>query len=96
MRMNKQTLKVDNEFLTRKKLVSLTVQMQNDALLLADRYKNELRRYYYVTPTIFLGLFDIFSSLYEKQINNINDMILHYQAGLEKLYATEEEVTRMQ
>jgi dynein heavy chain len=44
---------IDDELL-RKGLVKISVDMQLRVIKLRNRYQEELRRYYYVTPTSYL------------------------------------------
>lgn len=49
----KESMKIEDEQL-RKSLVKMSVDMQMRVTRLRNRYEQELRRYYYVTPTSYL------------------------------------------
>ena len=47
----------------RNNLVEIAVDLQTRISLLSKRYIDELRRYYYVTPTSYLELLATFNSI---------------------------------
>lgn len=49
----KDAMKIDDDVL-RKSLVDMSVDMQIRVTRLRNRYEQELRRFYYVTPTSYL------------------------------------------
>ena len=53
--------------------------------LLPCRFRNELGRYNYVTPTSYLELISSFKSLLGKKRGEIMKMKRRYEVGLEKL-----------
>lgn len=52
---------------------------------LTERYREEMRRFYYVTPTSYLILIKTFTSLLEKKRNYIFTQIKKFEKGLEQL-----------
>ena len=56
---------------------------------LSERYIQELRRYYYVTPTSYLELLNSFEKLVSERTKKINDTISRYETGVNKIIATE-------
>lgn len=65
--------------------MQICVDMQTRVQLLTDRYRTEMRRYYYVTPTSYLILIKTFSSLLDKKRQSIGKIIAKYEKGLEQL-----------
>ena len=55
-------MKIEDEVL-RKGLVDIAVDMQMRVIKLRNRYEQELRRYYYVTPTSYLELLSTIKKL---------------------------------
>jgi len=76
-------------------IVDICVDMQTRIMAMSVRYYQELRKYYYVTPTSYLELLSTFKRLLTERINQVNNSIHRYESGLEKLLKTEEEVTNM-
>jgi dynein heavy chain len=62
---------------------------------LTKRYYQELRRYYYVTPTSYLELLNTFKRLKADRETKIQMQISRYEAGVDKILVTEGEVTKM-
>ncbi|CAK9103626.1 Dynein axonemal heavy chain 7 (Axonemal beta dynein heavy chain 7) (Ciliary dynein heavy chain 7) (Dynein heavy chain-like protein 2) (hDHC2) [Durusdinium trenchii] len=62
----------------------------------AQRFTNELRRYYYVTPTSYLELISTFKTMLTKKRAQVASAQQRYQVGLEKLQFTEDAVQGMQ
>lgn len=56
----------------------------------------ELRRYFYVTPTSYLELLQTFQALYYQREKEIEKQITRYEIGLEKLKESEIMVAQMQ
>ena len=77
-------------------LVNIAVDMQTRVQELTKRYYQELRRYYYVTPTSYLELLSTFKRLKKERQGTIEMMIGRYEAGVDKIVVTEGEVTKMQ
>jgi len=59
--------------------------MHQDVKTLAVRFKEELRRFYYVTPTNFLELFKMFKKVLEKRQLEIRESIQRYIKGVQIL-----------
>lgn len=73
-------------------LVNIAVDMQQRITKLSQRYLQELRKYYYVTPTSYLELLDTFKSLKDKQEKLMQKYINQYSSGVNKIQKTEEVV----
>ncbi|CAD8115295.1 unnamed protein product [Paramecium sonneborni] len=80
----------------RQGLVDIAVDMQMRVSDLTKKYYNELRRYYYVTPTSYLELLNTFKRLKSDRDQNMSKMISRYEAGVDKIIITESEVSKMQ
>lgn len=63
--------------------------MQTRVSKLSERYLQELRKYYYVTPTSYLELLSTFERLVNERRTKINDIISRYETGVNKILATE-------
>jgi dynein heavy chain len=63
---------------------------------LAQRFLQELRRYYYVTPTSYLELINTFTGLLEGKRMQLRRSLNRYEVGLEKLISTADSVAKMQ
>lgn len=72
------------------------VSMQKCMRGLTAKFYQEFRRYYYVTPTSYLNLIDLFKHLHNERQVQIYDLIQHYTNGLDKLRSTEDSVSKMQ
>lgn len=79
----------------REGMISICVDMQERVRLLAEKYKNEMQCYYYVTPTSYLELLKIFKKLLEEKKGMIVASIKSYENGLEELHKTESFVALM-
>lgn len=79
----------------REGVVKLCVDMQQRAIEISSRYYQELRRYYYVTPTSYLELLSTFRRLLKERIEKIKGLITVYENGLEKIKKAEEDVNVM-
>lgn len=53
--------------------------------MMADRYLQEMRRYYYVTPTSYLILIKTFRDLLDKKRKTIDKTINKFDKGLDQL-----------
>jgi dynein heavy chain len=62
---------------------------------LGERFKDELNRMYYATPTSFLELISTFTTLIGAKGKEIGDLKKKYDVGLEKLVQTENSVEGM-
>ncbi|EAS04067.1 axonemal dynein heavy chain (macronuclear) [Tetrahymena thermophila SB210] len=79
-----------------KGLVEIAVDMQVRITNLSERYIQELRRYYYVTPTSYLELLNSFEKLVQDRTKKIFDIISRYETGVSKILSTEQQVQVMQ
>ena len=52
------------------------------AKTLADKYREEYKRYYYITPTSYLVLLESFKELLAKKRNEIDTVIMKYDKGI--------------
>ncbi|CEM09924.1 unnamed protein product [Vitrella brassicaformis CCMP3155] len=75
---------------------NVCVAMQTSVTQLTERYKQEARRYYYVTPTSYLELINAFKSLLKSRRNDVGTLKSRYDVGLEKLLTTADQVAVMQ
>jgi len=72
--------------------VEIAVDMQTRISKLSERYLQELRKYYYVTPTSYLELLNTFQKLVSDRIKMIDDIISRYETGVNKILTTEQQV----
>jgi len=63
---------------------------------LSSRYKDEQRRFNYVTPTSYLELIQTYKQLLRRVRAKTMFLKVGYETGIEKLLSTAEEVTKMQ
>ena len=77
-------------------IVKVCVDMQQRVRNLTQRYYEELRKYYYVTPTSYLELIKIFKTLLEKKRDEISSIINKFKRGLEQLRNAQAEVSRLE
>jgi dynein heavy chain len=80
----------------REGIVSICVDMQQRVRQLTHKYLEELRKYYYVTPTSYLELIKTFKSLLEKKRDEIGTVISKFKKGLEQLENAQNEVAILQ
>lgn len=66
-------------------LVDIAVDMQTRITELSKRYYNELRKYYYVTPTSYLELLSTVEKLARTRSKQIDDSIKRYNNGVQKI-----------
>ncbi|GBG29641.1 Dynein heavy chain 7, axonemal [Hondaea fermentalgiana] len=76
-------------------IVDVCVDMQQRTSRMAERFLEEMGRYYYVTPTSYLELINTFKTLIEKQRTMISEKRSRYANGLQKLQETAEQVAEM-
>jgi dynein heavy chain len=76
-------------------VVKLCVDMQQRVRELSSRLYQEVRQYYYVTPTSYLELLSTFKRLLGARIAQIKGLISGYETGLEKIKKAEEDVNVM-
>jgi dynein heavy chain len=87
---------IDTTEETKDSLVDICVDMQERVTTLADKYREELRRHYYVTPTSYIELINGFKQLLNFKRNELTRQINRYEEGLEKLIETQTKVTALQ
>ncbi|CAM9558130.1 unnamed protein product, partial [Phaeothamnion confervicola] len=87
---------VDMDAATRAGAVSVCVDMQQRVAAMTVRYRQELGRHFYVTPTSYLELINTFKSLLSRQRRAVLDRRERYDNGLLKLADTEAQVATMQ
>lgn len=77
-------------------LIKICVDMQMRVQQLTTRYKEEMRRFYYVTPTSYLILIKTFTSLLGTKRNFIVGAIKKFERGLEQLEKAQVAVHELQ
>ena len=63
--------------------------------VLTGRYRDEAKRFYYVTPTSYLGLLQLFKTLLASRQRDVSAAKQRYENGLGKLLFTEGQVNAM-
>jgi dynein heavy chain len=87
---------IDLDAGVREGVVSMVVYMHRSVQELAQRYKQELRRFFYVTPTSYLELINTVKTLLAEKRTQIQKSRRRYVIGLEKLESTAQSVKAMQ
>ena len=77
-------------------IVSICVDMQQRVRNLTKKYLEELRKYYYVTPTSYLELIKTFKDLLDKKRDEIGSVINKFRKGLDQLENAQTEVAKLQ
>ena len=77
-------------------LVDICVDMQERVSQLTLKYQQEMRRYYYITPTSYLELIYTFKNLLNTKRVDVMKLRQRYAGGLEKLLDTASKVSVMQ
>lgn len=77
---------------SREGIVTICVDMQERAMQMTERFRLELRRYYYITPTSYLILIKTFTELLNKRRNKVNQEIYKFDRGLKQLGNAEVQV----
>jgi dynein heavy chain len=75
---------------------SICVDMQLRTTMLAEKYKNVEKRYYYVTPTSYLVLLRNFKKLLGRKRGQIDSVIHKYEVGIKQLAEANEAVAKLQ
>ncbi|XP_053624487.1 dynein axonemal heavy chain 6 isoform X1 [Plodia interpunctella] len=78
------------------KISPLCVTMHSDVDLMTDRLYNEMRRYFYTTPSSYLALLTLYLDLLDKKQQQIIRGRDRISCGLQKLYETYEVVGVME
>jgi len=76
-------------------IISVCVDMQERVRSLAEKFKNDGRGYYYVTPASYLELLKIFKKLILEKRTGLVNGIKAYENGLLELHKTEQFVAQM-
>ena len=79
-----------------KALVSMCQVIHSSVVDNTIRFKQELSRHNYVTPTSYLELLGIFSNIYGTKKNELQQALRRTKNGLDKLLYTEEVVQKLQ
>lgn len=74
------------------KVSDIFVVMQERVVELSKKYLEELRKYFYVTPTSYIELVNCLKNMYTKRIKDINSNISRYRTGLGKISNAKVEV----
>jgi dynein heavy chain len=79
----------------REGVIELCVTMQDSVSALTKQYLDELRRFYYVTPTSYLELLSTFKALIGEKRREVVESKSRYENGLSKLKKTADSVAIM-
>ncbi|RVE44268.1 hypothetical protein evm_011063 [Chilo suppressalis] len=79
-----------------KKISQLCVSMHGDVDIMTDRLYQEMRRYFYTTPSSYLDLLKLYLNLLDKKQQEIIRGRDRISCGLQKLYETYEVVGVME
>jgi dynein heavy chain len=74
-------LKLEDRYF--KEIIGICVDMQSRVISYSEKFYQELRRHYYVTPMSFIELLNLFKNLLKKRSKEMNDEIVRYEKGLE-------------
>ena len=77
-------------------LSKVAVTMHNDVIASSDRFNDELKRKYYITPTSYLELLKGYLKMFQDNKSLIPFSIKRYTVGLEKLKETNEQIEDLQ
>jgi dynein heavy chain len=83
----------DVDIVTR--LSNLFVKIQTKALKLSEKLQQELKRYYYITPTSYLEFIKTFNDIYAEKISGIPRQIANYRLGIQKIEEANEIVKNL-
>jgi dynein heavy chain len=86
-------IEVEEKYLN--SIISICVDMQARVIRYSDRYTQELKRYYYVTPMSFIELLNLFKNLLKKRSEEMKKEIIRYENGLNTLEKSEQLVITM-
>ncbi len=88
---------VDVEEIDKEKegIISVCVDMQERVRAMTEKYKSEMKSYYYVTPTSYLELLKVFKKLLLEKRKEMQSRIKSYEIGLEEMQRTEAVVGQM-
>ncbi|KAH0572596.1 Dynein heavy chain [Spironucleus salmonicida] len=78
------------------KIIEFCVYVHSSIESFTQLYKEEQGRFNHVTPTLFLNLLKLFTSVLQVNYNKINSYKMQLSTGLFKLKETQEKVAQMQ
>ncbi|XP_041119882.1 dynein heavy chain 7, axonemal isoform X1 [Polyodon spathula] len=81
---------------TRTGCIDMCKSFHTSTITLSLRFRTELQRHNYVTPTSYLELISTFKALLEKKRSEVMKMKRRYEVGLEKLESAATQVATMQ
>ncbi|XP_053554548.1 dynein axonemal heavy chain 7 [Bombina bombina] len=76
--------------------IEMCKSFHTSTINLSEKFRTELQRYNYVTPTSYLELISTFKTLLEKKQTEVMKMKRRYEVGLEKLESASSQVASMQ
>ncbi|CAF1941259.1 unnamed protein product [Rotaria magnacalcarata] len=76
-------------------LVKLCQEIHQSVAIMTQRYRDEMSRYNYVTPTSYLELLNIFSKIFGKKKDELVLAKKRTKTGLDKLLSTEKDVSKL-
>uniref|UniRef100_A0A8C5QX10 Dynein axonemal heavy chain 7 n=1 Tax=Leptobrachium leishanense TaxID=445787 RepID=A0A8C5QX10_9ANUR len=76
--------------------IEMCKSFHTSTIALSERFRTELQRFNYVTPTSYLELISTFKTLLEKKRSEVLKMKRRYEVGLEKLDSASSQVSTMQ
>ena len=83
--IKKLNIKKDKKIFLRNNVGKTFVYIHQNVKIISDKYLQELRKYNYVTPTIYLDFIETFKRLYKKKnTNNISTFIFFLIKNKEK------------
>ena len=77
-------------------LTEMCMNVSLDVTVLCDQYAKELRRKVYTTPKSYLDHITLYGTLFNDKKDSIQAIERKLSFGLEKLYATNETVIKLQ
>ncbi|XP_030613861.1 dynein heavy chain 7, axonemal isoform X2 [Archocentrus centrarchus] len=80
----------------RKGCITMCKNFHTSTINLSQRFRTELQRHNYVTPTSYLELISTFKALLKTKRIDVMTMKCRYEVGLEKLKSAAEQVATMQ
>ncbi|CAH2306581.1 dynein heavy chain 7, axonemal [Pelobates cultripes] len=76
--------------------IDMCKSFHTSTITLSEKFRSELQRYNYVTPTSYLELISTFKTLLQKKRSDVLKMKRRYEVGLEKLESASSQVSTMQ
>eukprot|EP00106_Octopus_bimaculoides_P013835 XP_014781277.1 PREDICTED: dynein heavy chain 6, axonemal-like [Octopus bimaculoides] len=87
--------KLDFDDTMKTKLSAMCVEIHVSVTSIAERFRNELKRCYYTTPTSYLELINLYLSMLNDRSNSIKTAEARVKNGVKKLLETNELVAKM-